>query len=64
VVVVVVVKKTTKNNKNIDYATSVTEECMSVEKWCKDTGTGKVNYAQKNLSWCHFVCNKCHMDWI
>jgi hypothetical protein len=47
-----------------DYTASVTEECMSVEKWWNDTDMRKINYTQKNLSRCHFVSNKFHMDWI
>jgi hypothetical protein len=35
---------------------------MSVGHWWNYTDKGKLNYSEKNLFQCHFVCHKYHMD--
>jgi hypothetical protein len=33
-----------------------------MEDWWNDTDLGKPKYSEKNLSQCHFVRHKSHMD--
>jgi hypothetical protein len=35
---------------------------MSMEFWWNDTDWGKPQYSEKNLSQCHFVRHKSHID--
>jgi hypothetical protein len=34
-----------------------------MEHWWNDTGSGKLKYLEKNLSYCHIVYHKSHIDW-
>jgi len=36
---------------------------MNMEHWWNYTDLGKPEYLETNLSQCHFVYNKSHMDW-
>jgi hypothetical protein len=35
-----------------------------MEHGWNDTGKGKPKYSAINLSWCHFVHQESHMDWL
>jgi len=35
---------------------------MGMEHWWNDTDRGKLKYLERNLSQCHFVYHKSHMD--
>jgi hypothetical protein len=52
------------NNVNgEDYASSVVNERnMNIENCWNYVGGGKLRYLEKNLSHCHFVHNKSHVD--
>jgi hypothetical protein len=36
---------------------------IGVEHWWNDTERGKPKYTEKNLSQCHFIHHKFHVDW-
>jgi hypothetical protein len=36
---------------------------MDMELWWNDNDSGKPKYLKKNLSHCHSVHHKSHMDW-
>ena len=37
---------------------------MGMQHWWNDTDRGKLKYWERNLSQCHFVQHKSHMDWL
>jgi len=42
---------------------SVRYERISTNLWWNDNDKGKLKFLEKNLSQCHFVHHKSHMDW-
>lgn len=46
-----------------DYMGLATDEQKSTVHWQTDTDRGKLKYLEENLSVCHCVCYKSHMDW-
>jgi hypothetical protein len=42
---------------------SVIDEWRSMGHWWNDIDTGKLKYLQRNLSQCHLLHHKYHMDW-
>jgi hypothetical protein len=45
------------------YIAWVVGEWMGMERWWNDTDRGKLKCWKKNLSYCHFIHHKSHMDW-
>jgi len=40
----------------------VTNKSMNIDHWQNNTGRTKLKYWQTNLSQCHFVYHKLHVD--
>jgi hypothetical protein len=45
-----------------DYIASVIDELMSLKHWWNGTDREELKYSERNLSQCHFVHHKSHVE--